>query len=55
MPINLHLEIDRFKPDLMLPSKENKKVYECIRMLPPGNHRYYFTVGGDVRTAQDQV
>lgn len=46
VPINLHLEVDNFKGDLMLPNKRDPRTYECIRMLPPGNHRYYFSVGG---------
>ena len=53
-PVVLHLEVDRFKGDPMMPSEKNPNVYECIRMLPPGNHRYYFSVKGQVRTAKDQ-
>ena len=36
VPISLHLDIDYYKADLMLPNKENPKVYEVFRMLPPG-------------------
>jgi hypothetical protein len=53
VPINLHLEVDNFKPDLMLPSKTNSNVYECYRMLPPGAHRYYFTVGKELKVANE--
>ena len=53
VPINLHLEIDDFKPDLLLPTEDNPKVFEVFRRLPPGNHRYFFTVGGEVTIAKD--
>lgn len=55
MPIKLHLEIDRFQPDLLLPSKENKSIYEVYRMLPPGSHKYYFSVGNQVVIAKDHI
>ena len=45
-PIDLHLELDHYKPDLMLPQKRNEKVYEVYRMLPPGSHKYFFRVAG---------
>jgi hypothetical protein len=53
VPINLHLEIDEFKPDLLLPQSKNPKVFEVYRRLPPGNHRYYFTVGNEIKMAKD--
>lgn len=53
VPICLHLEIDDFKPDLLLPTEDNPKVFEVYRRLPPGNHRYFFTVGGEVKIAKD--
>ena len=53
-PIDLRLDIDHFKPDLMLPQKRNEKVYELYRMLPPGKHKYFFTVGREIRVAKDQ-
>ena len=54
MPISLHLEVDNYKPDLMLPAKNNPKVFECYRYLPPGNHRYFFTDGKETKVADDQ-
>ena len=53
-PIDLHLELDHYKPDLMLPQTRNENVYEVYRMLPPGSHKYFFTVAGQVRVAKDQ-
>ena len=53
-PIDLRLDIDHYKPDLMLPQKRNDKVYEIYRMLPPGKHKYFFTVGRDIKVAKDQ-
>ena len=49
----LHLEMDEWKGDLCLPT-ENKEIYSCPRMLPPGNHRYFFTYGGKQVIAEDQ-
>jgi hypothetical protein len=28
----------------MLPEDDNPKVYSVYRMLPPGTHKYFFTV-----------
>ena len=52
-PIDLHLEHDHYKPDLMLPQKKNEKVYEVYRMLPPGTHKYFFTVANEIKVAKD--
>ena len=35
-PINLHLEMDKFEPDLMLPDPNDPSLYISIRMIPPG-------------------
>jgi len=53
IPINLHLEFEHYTPDLMLACEDNEKVYECYRMLPPGKHKYYYSIGGDIRVAKD--
>jgi len=53
VPIELHLELDEYKPDLLLPSETQSGSYEVIRRLPAGTHRYYFTVGGIVKVAKD--
>ena len=38
----------------MLPAKDNPKILECYRFLPPGNHRYFFTDGKEIKIAEDQ-
>lgn len=56
IPINLHLDIDHFEGDLMMLQDEGaeQKVYDVYRMMPPGPHRYFYSVGGKVKVAQDQ-
>jgi hypothetical protein len=53
-PIYLHLELDEFEPDLMLPDKIDKNRYICPRMLPPGKHRYFYTYLNKLKVAKDQ-
>ena len=53
-PIKLHLEIDHFEGDLMMKASETGFEYDLYRMLPPGAHRYFFSIGGEPCTAQDQ-
>ena len=53
-PIKLHLDIDHFEGDLMMPQDDNPKEYEVYRMLPPGAHRYFFSIDGKVKVAKDQ-
>ena len=53
-PIDLHLELDHYKPDLMLPASDDEGLYEVYRMLPPGSHKYFFTRAGEVKVAKDQ-
>ena len=53
-PIKLHLDIDHFEGDLMLQTEEGSiKEYEIYRMLPPGPHRYFYSVDGKVKIAED--
>ena len=52
-PIKLHLDIDHFEGDLMT-TEADEKVYEIYRMLPPGSHRYFYSVDGKVSVAKDQ-
>ena len=52
-PIKLHLELDHYAGDLMLPVPSDETTYEVYRMLPPGKHRYYFTIDGQIVVAQD--
>jgi hypothetical protein len=53
-PINLHLELDEFEPDLMLPVSTGSDTYICHRMLPPGTHRYFYTYNNTMVVAKDQ-
>ena len=56
-PIKLHLDIDHFEGDLMMRSEESghEHLWEVFRMLPPGPHRYFFSVDGQVKVARDHV
>jgi hypothetical protein len=38
----LHLQIEDYKGDLVLRGSDGK--YRITRMLPPGTHRYFFSV-----------
>lgn len=51
-PIYLHLDIDDWRPDLMI--KETDGSFKVVRMCPPGTIRYFFTHDGIVRLAQDK-
>ena len=54
-PINLHLDIDHFEKDLMTPDDDDEpKFYEVYRMLPPGQHKYFYSVGTTLQIARDQ-
>ena len=50
-PIKLHLEMDEYVGDLLLPETEDSNVYVCYRMLPPGNHKYFFSVANKLTVA----
>jgi len=55
-PIKLHLDIDQYQGDLMLPDTEttdNTNDFSCYRMLPPGTHKYFFTIANKPVVAQD--
>jgi hypothetical protein len=40
--IYLHLSCDNYEPDLLLPDDLGN--FSSIRMVPPGSHKYYFSV-----------
>ena len=48
VPIYLHLELDNYKPDLMLPEDpdaETSKIWRSYRRIPPGRQfKYYFSI-----------
>lgn len=54
MPVMLHLSADNFEGELLL--RENSSfevIYSTMRMLPPGEISYYFTVNGEVNLSGD--
>ena len=55
VPINLHLDIDHFEADLMVPEENDPQMYYVYRMLPPGDRKYFYTVGGTIQVANDQA
>jgi hypothetical protein len=50
-PIKLHLEMDQYVGDLLLPESDDSNVYVCYRMLPPGNHKYFYSVANKLTIA----
>lgn len=38
----------------MMVDEANERVYEVYRMLPPGPHRYFFTIDNKLKIAQEQ-
>ena len=38
----------------MLPDEDNPNLYEIWRMLPPGKHKYFYSVGNSIQVAKDQ-
>lgn len=52
-PIYLHLDIDEWRPDLMV--KDTEGIFRVVRMCPPGAIRYFFTHDGKVRLALDKL
>ena len=53
VPINLHLDVDHFEADLMVSEEINPQLYYVYRMLPPGQRKYFYTVGGNIQIAND--
>jgi len=49
------LDLDHFEGDLMMLQDEaaHHKVYDVTRMLPPGTHRYFYSVDGKVKVAKE--
>lgn len=52
-PIKLHLAIDQFEGDLMVRANDSDQVHEVYRMLPPGEHRYFFSIDGQPIVAKE--
>ena len=55
-PVYIHLSCDNFEEDLMLRDLETGQ-YQVLRMVPPGEIRYYFTIGDHktIDRTQDRV
>jgi hypothetical protein len=51
-PIYLHLDIDDWRPDLMV--RDSEGVFRVVRMCPPGPIQYFFTHDGAVKLAKDK-
>jgi hypothetical protein len=48
MPVNLHLSCDKYSGELLIRDTSSYEVtYSTIRMLPPGEQTYYYTVNGE--------
>ena len=42
----IHFDFDKYQPDFM-PKGEHPGVYTIFRMIPPGNHKFFFTIEGN--------
>ena len=51
--IKLHLEIDKYVGDLMMPDDKQPSVYVVHRMLPPGTHKYFYSNANVMTVAKD--
>jgi len=55
MPVQLHISCDKYSGELLqrepLPYEV---VYETVRMLPPGEVTYYYTIDGKATVQGDQ-
>ncbi len=49
--VKLHLEIDKYVGDLMMPETEGDTNYVIHRMLPPGTHKYFYSVANKLTVA----
>lgn len=55
MPVMLHLSCDKFQGELLLrESSSFEVIYSTMRMLPPGEVSYYFTVNGELQLQGDK-
>jgi hypothetical protein len=43
--INIHFDFDDYRPERLMPA--NAGFYNTYRMVPPGIHRYLYTVNGE--------
>lgn len=50
-PVYIHFEFNNYKPELM--NKENAVKFSLYRMIPPGEHSYFYTVDMKTEVAID--
>ena len=54
MPIMLHLSCDRYHGELLVRENPSFETQYCtVRMLPPGEVSYYYTVNGEITLQGD--
>jgi hypothetical protein len=53
-PIFIHFEFDDYRPDILMQDSQNPDTFFTWRMAPPGEHRYFFTINGEVKFAKDK-
>ena len=46
IPVYIHISCDNYGHDLM--ERNSDGVYRLLRMIPPGNIQYYFTIDNEV-------
>ena len=51
--VKLHLEFEDYKGDVV--KRDENKCYKITRMLPPGSHRYFFTIKHEIKVRLDAV
>ena len=44
--VYIHFDFDQYKPDLVT-NGDVPGLYALYRMVPPGNHKYFFTIEGE--------
>jgi hypothetical protein len=42
----IHFDFDKYQPDF-IPKGELPGVFSLFRMIPPGNHKFFFTIEGN--------
>jgi hypothetical protein len=59
VPIYLHLELDNYKPDLMMPEdpeSAHSEIWTSYRRIPPGRpFKYYFSINGKKFISTEQA
>ena len=53
-PVFIHFEFDDWEPGLLTLQEGAKDTWECYRRIPPGQHRYFYSVVGHAGIAKDQ-